>query len=258
MNSLPDIVQALLTQDLGRVEQCLSSPGFDAGAMFPAPESIKWGPAGRRMTLLELAIVAPLDIDRKGLDPRQSLQSLSAARQARLEIIKALVGAGVSPNPTATSLSMSPLFLAISDLGAQAHDIAKVLLGAGADPNHRTLMKRTALHIAVLPNRVVDDEGLETIRLLLAHGADPNAADDAGQTPLHWAIGSNTPQSLLLLLHEHRARWDICDTSLRTPLDKLRSNNPRQADWWAVYPGFRGLKDATAPSQGATQGGPRF
>jgi ankyrin repeat protein len=67
----------------------------------------------------------------------------------------------------------TPLYLAA---GQNTTEMAKVLLGLGADPNFKCLSGTTALHAASSPAMA---------RLLIKSGADVNAKDSYGNTPLH-------------------------------------------------------------------------
>jgi uncharacterized protein len=66
-------------------------------------------------------------------------------------------------------------------LAGPDHDIARLLVAAGADVNSRQQGNLTPLHAAA------QNGELELVRLLLQHGADPKAADDQGRTAVDFA-----------------------------------------------------------------------
>jgi hypothetical protein len=61
------------------------------------------------------------------------------------------------------------------------------LLKLGANPNALDKEGHSSLHLAVLANRLSDNESLELVRHLLAHGADPAALTKSGQTAAYYA-----------------------------------------------------------------------
>jgi uncharacterized protein len=66
-------------------------------------------------------------------------------------------------------------------LAGPDHEIARLLVAAGADVNARQQGGVTPLHEAAQNGEI------EFIRLLLEHGADPKAADDRGRTAVDFA-----------------------------------------------------------------------
>ena len=76
--------------------------------------------------------------------------------------------------------------------------LLRAMLAHGANINVNSFDKFTALHNAVL------EERLRTVELLIKGGADVNAADPGGQTPLMCAARNAAPDITRLLL-EHRA-----------------------------------------------------
>jgi ankyrin repeat protein len=81
-----------------------------------------------------------------------------------------------------------------------------MLLEAGADPNHESLLSR-----AVTRNRA------DLVECLLANGSDPNRLDGSGEMPLHWAVQYGYPEIAALLL-ENGARVNARNTRRQTPL----------------------------------------
>ncbi len=66
------------------------------------------------------------------------------------------------------------------------HEIIKLLLASGADPNARDSSGETALHIMLKNGDAGALPGhINSLKGLLAAGADPNARDASGETPLH-------------------------------------------------------------------------
>eukprot|EP00656_Telonema_subtile_P008521 TRINITY_DN13975_c0_g1_i2.p1 TRINITY_DN13975_c0_g1~~TRINITY_DN13975_c0_g1_i2.p1 ORF type:complete len:271 (+),score=48.58 TRINITY_DN13975_c0_g1_i2:136-948(+) len=81
------------------------------------------------------------------------------------------------------SIGKTPLHFATM---GNHHEMAMILLTAGADPNAAGKHGRTPLHRAATNSRK------DMVGLLLEFTADPNARDKDGHTPLWWAL-SQTP-----------------------------------------------------------------
>lgn len=148
----------------------------------------------------EAATVARIAADpRAPINPGAALVAAVRAMEApphSPEPLRALLQAGVKPDSGGGP--ESPLEAAIRVSGAAGAAPVRLLLDAGADPNHRyasqpawfaALSART--DPAVLP-------------LLLARGADLRGVDMAGNGPLYWAVFHRHWPALLLLL-EHGA-----------------------------------------------------
>ena len=168
-----------------------------------------------------------------------------------MDIVTALLGAGVDPNPQLSmrrpsnqggrfsdpllSTGVTPLFRAAMDRDIE---VMRALLAKGANPNV-VGMGATPFLIAagVDPYRrggAGSGGSPEVLDLLIEHGADVNAritgvlsysmriarnvSDDEGISALHYAVQSEDTDMVRYLL-EHGARTDLLDWSGRTPLD---------------------------------------
>src|SRR5207247_877115 len=93
---------------------------------------------------------------------------------------------------------VSPLRSAVNAGDATA---ARLLLDGGADANERYDPRsgETMLH------RAAKRPGLDLARTLLGHGADPNLTDAGGRAPLHVAAGEGN-EGMIRMLLAHRAK----------------------------------------------------
>ena len=92
------------------------------------------------------------------------------------EAVNLLVGAGADPNRPDSSYGERPLFTSVSSSALSA---ARSLLAAGADVTNTDEDGVNALHFAA------EEQEPELIALFLEAGADPNARDAMGRTALH-------------------------------------------------------------------------
>ena len=120
-------------------------------------------------------------------------------RQAKLQLLKALLDRGANPNARMTRrvpgyaggyaepVGATPFFLASSVADVE---VMRILLAAGADPGLQTDSKTTALMAAAGVNRklaespVTEDQSLEAVRLLLDLGADAAHVSAIGENAL--------------------------------------------------------------------------
>jgi ankyrin repeat protein len=166
-----------------------------------------------------------------------------AVRNARHDLLKALLAHGANPNVRLTRvfprinfgeiderefvLGATPLFMA-----AKAGDVAtmRVLLAAGADPaipankNTTLLMAAASMHKREGSTLVTQTQALATVKLALELGGDVNAVNDLPQddrshlwTALH-AAAYNGLNDIVQLLAEKGAALDPIDGQGRTPL----------------------------------------
>jgi ankyrin repeat protein len=97
-------------------------------------------------------------------------------------------------------------------------DAVAFLLDSKGDPNLRTALGETPLHVAATPQPTAGaDEVRRTIRLLVAHGADVGARASNGDTPLHRAALIGSPVAIQALL-EARADPDAPGGAGWTPV----------------------------------------
>jgi cytohesin len=157
---------------------------------------------------------------RKVIDCRSALLDVllfSAVITGNLDEVKQIViDCGVNPNikgPNPNPFGFTLLHYAAMD---GRHEIAKLLLEHGADPNIQDNNGRTPLHWAAWKGH------LEVVELLLEHGADPNVQDYGGMTPLHYAATGHLEVVELLL--EHGADPNIKNNNGWTPLHYAAKN----------------------------------
>ncbi len=118
------------------------------------------------------------------------------------EIVKLLLDSGANPNVGAGSGTF-PLTLAIPQ-----PEVTEMLLKAGADPNRLDDAKRPVWW-GVLSSDT--DEGLRTLRILLDHGADLTKRDGEGG-PVAWAayhafMSHSSKWRIVWMLMERGAAW---------------------------------------------------
>lgn len=181
-----------------------------------------------------------------------------------LGVIAALVEAGAAVD-AADARGITPLFLAAKrgDAGAVAallgaggsvaartahgetvlHWVkgvaaARVLLGAGANPNSVDEQAQAPLHKAAA------DGDAATVAELLRAGADPSPRDSSGQTPLHWA--RSVPVALRLIEagcdrdardRDGRLARVLGDSALRPGATGARGGGAHR--WGAEWPAAR-------------------
>ena len=135
----------------------------------------------------------------------------SVVNFGKFKAAQMLMDAGADVN-LATDGGMTPL-ISMLRIGrfalSEALEITRLLLDAGANPNHQDAEGRSALHYAKYG---------EVIELLIERGAIVNLQDNKGQTALHRAAQQNNSAAVTALL-EHGADVRLQDEQGRTPLD---------------------------------------
>ena len=114
-----------------------------------------------------------------------------AVRADELDIARLLVGAGADAN-AANRYGLTPLSLAAANANAA---MVKLLLEAGADAKATIRQGETILMAAARTGNP------EAVALILSHGADVHAREQTlGENALMWAAAENHPEVLKLLV----------------------------------------------------------
>ncbi len=121
-------------------------------------------------------------------------------RQAKLQLVKALLSRGANPNVPMTqrppgfaggftdTVGATPFLLAAATADVE---LMRLLLDAGADPKATTKSSTTAIMAATGMNRtlgespVTEDQALEAVKLLLELGVDAKAVAANGENALY-------------------------------------------------------------------------
>jgi ankyrin repeat protein len=134
-------------------------------------------------------------VDDRGPDGYTGLHL--AAYFGQLEVARMLLGRGADPNAvTLNGARVTPLHSAVT---AKHRDTASLLLALGASPNAVQRGGFTALHIAARDG----DEAI--VDMLLLRGADATRAGDDGKTSIDLAV-ENGHAALAGLLRSHAAK----------------------------------------------------
>lgn len=103
--------------------------------------------------------------------------------------------------------------------------ITKKLIDNGADVNAVNRDGETALHLALIRNRYLDDDGKadnhEIIKTLLNAGANPNIHERSKNTPLHYACNGRITPDIVHTLLQHGADPNAKDYAEETPLHRI-------------------------------------
>jgi len=94
----------------------------------------------------------------------------------------------------------------------------KLLFSKGLDPNPTTdKHKRTLLHYAIGGKSIYPPNN-EIAKLALDHKANPDSQDDSGWTALHYAVATNNPEGVQILI-DAKSQTNLTDAVKLTPLD---------------------------------------
>ncbi len=119
--------------------------------------------------------------------------------EPKMELIAVLIENGADLNFTRVRNEKSVLMLAVSDRSATKEQAVDLLLKNGANPNAANSRGRTALMMAVSEPR---NPSLKVIESLLNAGAVIDTQDKDGATALTYAIASNHPGAVRLLMEK--------------------------------------------------------
>jgi len=117
-------------------------------------------------------------------DIKKEYPALQSVTLDKFYFLGALGKAGAKLD-IANDAGLSPLIVCVQK---GKLDNAEALLEAGANPNFKDHMGRTALHHAINSSSSSADASFEMESLLLKHKADPNIRDERGRVPLHYAF----------------------------------------------------------------------
>lgn len=146
--------------------------------------------------------------------PSPGDELIRAASKGQTQTVRKLLEHGVPVNSVHKITGWTAL-TAASFYGFA--DTTKVLLGAGADPNHRDLHGGTPLMKAVTVGQSDDPDALisrkaEVVRLLLKGGADPQQKDNLGDSP--WQAAMVTEQFALVDVFEEAGVPGVAEARL--------------------------------------------
>ena len=119
--------------------------------------------------------------------------------EPKMDLIAVLIENGADLNFTRVRNEKSVLMLAVSDRSATKEQAVDLLLKNGANPNAANSRGRTALMMAVSEPR---NPSLKVIESLLNAGAVIDTQDKDGATALTYAIASNHPGAVRLLMEK--------------------------------------------------------
>jgi len=145
---------------------------------------------------------------------------MEAMRIADVQKVNEALAKGASANAYANMIEQSyitPLMYAALSSGVNAVEIARILIGKGADVNAKDLLGWTPLTYASFYGRY------ELAALFLEKGADPNARSNVGWTPLMYAARSGHAEIGRLLIAKG-AVADLVSKDGKTALSIAASN----------------------------------
>jgi len=204
----PELVSASQEGDLERVKQLVES-----GADVNSVGDHGMGP------LLNFTPAVTEYLLSKGADPNRQTNEgghavlLGIAYFNNLECVRLLLQAGADPNVVVPETGENALHSCLIGLGqnvsaADRHEVAKLLVEHGTNPNQRTIpgipslafwrdvrtRGETPLH------RAAAYASEETVKLLLESGADKSIRDANGDSPQSWASWHWRPKQLIDML----------------------------------------------------------
>jgi len=151
-----------------------------------------------------------------------------AAISGFADVAKLLLEAGADPNHRDRLMQVTPLFHCTGRNTQGTIEVARLLIEHGVDVNATNVVQRSVLHIDVRgppPNE-------DVYKLILASGANTNLPDRNGDTPLHLAASSGNAVTVRLLL-EHGADPSLVNAEGKTA-------------WQCAHDNAKGFNDSMA------------
>src|SRR5205823_5203182 len=152
-------------------------------------------------------------------DQRGRTPLYRAAAEGKTDAVRLLLDKKADPNQKANDGS-TPLLEAVT---YAKMPVVRLLLERGAEVDQPDAQSGTPLIAAVRNGK------LEAARLLLQRGADVNQVDAGGTSALMVAAEGNpdikTPEQMISLLLEHKAKPDLVDNQGRTALARATAAN---------------------------------
>jgi hypothetical protein len=166
-----------------------------------------------------------------GARSRELAALFQACAAGRADVARALLRAGVDPNPAWARDGFAPLHVAAAGGASEENKIAVVeaLLGAGADARALTAAGTSAAHLAAARGERA------LLEVLLVRGCDPAYADADKQTVAHLAArrgafgAAETAALACAPLRTARGGLESWDAWRRTPADWALANGASDA-----------------------------
>ncbi|KAI0146016.1 ankyrin repeat-containing domain protein [Hypoxylon sp. NC0597] len=188
----PEMIRLLVRNgaDVNIRDEDLISPVYEA-CLWGNPEAV----AALADLKANLNLKAVANQDEPGWSPLAS-----ATVDNNVDCVRILLDNGADPETTVDFWG-TPLGSAV---GRGYLEICQLLLGKGANPNHKSIMPPILVHAV---NSTIKDHRLEIVKLLVEKKAALDAKDTDGNTALFWACWSDDPDMphVIEYLLEHGA-----------------------------------------------------